>query len=134
MSLARVERWEEEVVLVQEEMRRTLAFLAAKRTQWTVRTTVQSDGADNEAIVSSGLTAYANRQADLCHALANNFAQIWLELYKDAQLSLPTSWPNEYLSPTVDPKKIKRRRERVGNRKKLVALLSGTESGDHDVH
>ena len=116
-----------------EEMRRTLAFLAAKRRWWISRSNEYLDSISDEAIVSSGLKAYASKQANLCHALANNFAHSWFDLYKDAKISLPISWPKEYLSPSVDPKRIKRRRERVANRRKLIALL-GSESENEAQH
>lgn len=69
-----------------------------------------------------------NRQANLCHALVNDFAHSWLELYRDARLGTPILWPKEYHSPTITLKKVKKQLERTVTRRKLVEMFGNVES------
>ena len=124
MSLARAERWEEEVVLVKEEMRRTLAFLSAKRRWWLKQASRREDVHPS---LRSGLSAYASKQAGICHSLTYDFAAEWLSLYKDGGLGTPCGWPQEYMAAIPLPKRVKRRR---GRAKLRTTLISQTERED----
>ncbi|KAJ7617002.1 hypothetical protein DFH06DRAFT_1012669 [Mycena polygramma] len=74
---ARSMRWREEVDLLEEEMRRVLAFLAWRAEWWTSRVGLRglSDGPQRE-----GESAYATRQAALHMELRDGFAAKWQEL------------------------------------------------------
>jgi hypothetical protein len=67
-------RWEEEVELLHEEMRRVLAFLRWQAVWWT-KQGEQWKGLTRD--VSAGRQAYAHRQADCRHRLANHFQHMW---------------------------------------------------------
>ncbi|TDL14376.1 hypothetical protein BD410DRAFT_697320, partial [Rickenella mellea] len=82
-TAARVDRWGEEVTLVCEEMRRTLAFLEWRAVWWMSQANrrVASQSVDGLAIelgLQSGLHAYALKQAATQRALAKRFAQLWV--------------------------------------------------------
>lgn len=72
---ARKERWGEEVALLKEEMRRVLATLDFKQTQWEDRA-----AADNSltADVHDGQRAYALKQAAARSQLKDTFRDLWL--------------------------------------------------------
>ena len=63
---ARAHRWQEECLLLNEEMRRVSAFFSSQSNWWrslAVATTEQPD------VLQSGKIAYADRQADIREAM-----------------------------------------------------------------
>jgi len=68
---ARKQRWEEEVKLLDEEMRRVLVTLDHDALLWE-RRVLEGSGPDSE-----GVTAYALRQAHIRKALRNQFSTLW---------------------------------------------------------
>lgn len=72
---ARKTRWEEEVNLLREEMRRVLRYLEWEGTTWDERAVVVTEGA--EEATQAGRRAYAKKQADLHQRLK---AFYWGEL------------------------------------------------------
>jgi len=105
--VARADRWEEEVVLLREEMRRVVHFLEWKSKDWVSRADARA-GVVTPA-VRSGLSAYAHKQASIFRNLAVRFCQRWRS--KLVSLSLSHTWAVEFLetpgatSPDPDPKK-----------------------------
>lgn len=73
---ARAMRWGEEVQLLQEEMRRILAFLRWEAARWDGR---RDDATLTNAEHEDGCVAYAKRQADLRRHLASSFEARWAE-------------------------------------------------------
>ncbi len=69
-SRARVRRCKEEVMLLREEMRRTIEFLDWKAAQWETRMDARED-ADEE--LAEGIQAYATEQAALQRNLCSSF-------------------------------------------------------------
>ena len=67
-------RWSEEILLLQEEMRRVLAFLSWKSNEWWGRKGLLTGLSAGDA---EGLAAYAYRQAALYHGLSEKFAKKW---------------------------------------------------------
>ena len=91
-AYARLARWAEEVDLLQEEMRRVVAFLEWKSTDWLAR----MDGRREKPTfdIRSGLNVYAQKQAAVYHSLAVSFVKLWyptLESY-----GLEHSWVVDY--------------------------------------
>ncbi|KAI0245298.1 hypothetical protein BJV78DRAFT_1277455 [Lactifluus subvellereus] len=76
---ARKQRWEEEVLLIQEEMRRVVMFHEWKARWWQSQAGRHSDG-DHSVI--HGVTAYAEKQAYLCERLAQSCVTSWLPMLK----------------------------------------------------
>jgi hypothetical protein len=73
---ARKQRWEEEVLLVQEEMRRVVKFHEWKSRWWQSQADRRHSGADSSII--HGVTAYAEKQAHLSLLLAHSCLTSWL--------------------------------------------------------
>ena len=101
--VARAERWEEEVVLLQEEMRRVVCFLEWKSKDWVSKADARAKVVTPE--VRSGLSAYAHKQGSVFHNLAIRFCQRWHSTL--ISLSLPHAWATEFFEtqgmPPVDP-------------------------------
>jgi hypothetical protein len=92
-SFARLERWTEEVDLLQEEMRRVVMFLEWKSADWLARADVCGE---NLALdIQSGLIAYAKKQASIYHNLAVSFAKLWRPTLVSYELE--HSWVTEYM-------------------------------------
>ncbi|KAJ7144883.1 hypothetical protein C8R43DRAFT_891041 [Mycena crocata] len=71
---ARKKRWEEEVLLLEEEMRRTLRYLEWQAEWWDARKTPRPDA---ETGVRAGVRAYAMKQAALHRRLKGHFKMQW---------------------------------------------------------
>ncbi|KAK7435536.1 hypothetical protein VKT23_019587 [Stygiomarasmius scandens] len=72
-TYVRVKRWREEIVLLQEEMRRCLVTLEWQAQQWEAKTKI--DNFDGER--KEGASAYAFQQAELRRGLALRFKGLW---------------------------------------------------------
>ena len=92
--VARADRWEEEVTLLQEEMRRVVHFFEWKSKDWISRADARAGVVNTE--VSSGLSAYARKQASVFRNLAIRFCQRWRSSL--VSLSLPHTWATEFLT------------------------------------
>jgi hypothetical protein len=67
-------RWEEEVALLHEEMRRVLAFMTWHGDWWGAQACARSFPED---AMAEGVAAYAKKQAGLRFALRDNFTYLW---------------------------------------------------------
>ena len=74
-SQAWVKCWEEEVLIVQEEMRRVIQYLEWKGGWWREQAGVREKG---ELALLHGVRAYAEKQGALCDQLAASCAGYWL--------------------------------------------------------
>ena len=74
-SRARMERWAEEVELLQEEMRRVVMFLEWKSENWLTKRDARLTTASSS--LQSGLQGYAQKQSAIHHNLAASFAKLW---------------------------------------------------------
>jgi hypothetical protein len=96
---ARMQRWEEEVVIIQEEMRRVIAYHEWKAQWWRSQAARHSD-TDNVRL--HGVTAYAKKQAHLSKQLAWQCAEYWLPALKERGVS--PEWEERYpVTPVVTP-------------------------------
>ena len=71
--MAHADRWEEEVALLQEEMRRVVQFLEWKSRDWFSKVTVRT-GTISSA-VRAGVSAYAKKQESVFRNLTIRFSQ-----------------------------------------------------------
>ncbi len=117
-SLARVERWEEETVLVPVEMRRVLRNLMWKARWW--RTTAAAQAA-RSLTLQAGYLAYAEKQAHYLEELAAEFSSQWLSLFKEHGLPTPSGWLHACQVICTTTRRIKRRRHRTKLRIRAVA-------------
>ena len=92
-SFARLERWSEEVELVQEEMRRVIIFLERKSQDWSARVDARQGNASSN--IESGLNAYARKQAAVHHNLALSFMKLWFPTL--VSHNLEHSWATAFL-------------------------------------
>jgi hypothetical protein len=93
---ARTDCWEEEVTLLQVEMRWVVQFLEWRSGDWLSKVDLRASSVT--PAVRSGLSPYAKKQTAVFHNLAVQFCQRWrLTL---ASLSLPHSWPPSFWTPT----------------------------------
>jgi len=93
-SFARLERWTEEVELLQEEMRRVVAFLEWKSVDWLAKIGAREENTTPD--LRSGLDAYARKQAAVYHDLAVSFATLWRPTL--VSYNLKYSWATEYMT------------------------------------
>jgi hypothetical protein len=119
-SKARMMRWKEELLLVQEEMRRVLEYQKWKAAWWRTRSALRTD---NDGTILSGVSGYAHKQAAICERMAARCAHYWLPQLKDKGITPP--WANEYVDLTSPAVQL---REEVD----MGGVTLGTE-GDLDV-
>ncbi|KAK7050147.1 CxC2 domain-containing protein [Favolaschia claudopus] len=74
-AYARMRRWDEDVVLVEEEMRRTIEYGHAMRQKWAGRASARSAGIDPELV--EGLEAYAAEQEERGIMTSNMLTRKW---------------------------------------------------------
>ncbi|KAJ7024932.1 hypothetical protein C8F04DRAFT_1269809 [Mycena alexandri] len=72
---ARKTRWEEEVMLLREEMRRVLRYLGWQATWWREHVSARTDNLSPD--IAAGIHAYALQQGDLHERLAAFFKAKW---------------------------------------------------------
>lgn len=123
-SLARAERWEEEILLLREEMRRTLVALSHQAQEWRARGALRNGC---EQVLASGLHGYAEKQAVIRERLANDFATIWLAGLQESSLAPPVTWPAKYLNTNPSSKKVKQRPQQNKLRARVVSYVEGRD-------
>ena len=100
---ARADRWKEESSLLQEEMRRVIAFLEWKSSSWDGR--VGSRSGTVMADIQHGIDGYARKQAHTYHELAVSLVNQWLPhlsaLGLDISWAKTYPWAAEIISPLV---------------------------------
>ncbi|KAF7303362.1 CxC2 domain-containing protein [Mycena indigotica] len=84
---ARAKRWAEEVELLQEEMRRVLVFCSWRAGWWKERRN-RREGQGLDSAITSGLRAYADRQAHIQVALRTQFEGNWRDIPTFLELGL----------------------------------------------
>ncbi|KAJ3511895.1 hypothetical protein NLJ89_g3832 [Agrocybe chaxingu] len=102
---ARAERWEEELLIVQEEMRRVISFFRWKADWWKSQASRRQD---TDPITLGGISAYAYKQADIGRQLARCCAKRWIPILKEANISPEWASQFEDLKNTDTP--VKKRR------------------------
>jgi hypothetical protein len=95
-SRARLHRWDEEVELTLEEMRRVLCYMDWRALYWR---SLASERQVSDATMREGLVAYAEKQAHVAQAMAHSFSQKWLPLL--GGYSIIPDWPERYLGATT---------------------------------
>jgi hypothetical protein len=90
---ARMMRWKEELLLIQEEMRRVVAYHKWKADWWRERSSTR-DSVDQ--VILSGISGYAHKQAAMCTRMAEQCALSWLPHLKSQGGGILPSWGLEY--------------------------------------
>lgn len=95
---SRTRRAYEETVLLQEEMRRVLAWFEWKAAWWLQRSGLRLD---TPPLLNAGLASFAAKQAGIYRSLGSKFAALWLPFLESR--GIVPSWAAEYpLSPVPD--------------------------------
>ena len=79
---ARADRWEEEVILLDEEMRRVLEFCSWKASRWKERLSLRGKVPEP---LAEGLCAYAAEQADMEQRIRTAWTTKWASARQLAQ-------------------------------------------------
>ncbi|KAM6489208.1 hypothetical protein JOM56_015378 [Amanita muscaria] len=74
---ARAHRWQEECILLKEEMRRVLQFFDSEISHWNALAATANFGDQNTSEIQEGWRAYAYRQAHIRAAMRSHCAQKW---------------------------------------------------------
>ena len=93
----RAKRYEEEVELVVEEMRRTLVTFELNACEWDQRATSLSLHTSLASAITTGAAAYAHKQADIQRNLIKIFINDWYEVLEKQPLA--SSWLCKYPCP-----------------------------------
>lgn len=96
-SKARLSRWEEEVQLVEEEMRRVVEYLKWKAGWWRNQ---RDWGVQGDSTVRLGISAYAEKQAALLTQLATSCAEAWLPVLH--KCGIVPGWGELYIINMTD--------------------------------
>ena len=101
---ARAKRYKEEVELVVEEMRRTLAYFEWKACEWErYATTPPLGGQAIDKTTAAGITSYAYKQASIQREMIKVFFDDWYDLLK--QNSLGSYWLDDWVTPSEDKRR-----------------------------
>ena len=92
-SQARKMRWEEEVQIIQEEMRRTIVYYEWKE-QWWLEQNSRSATITSDDTIQHGITAYSQKQAHYCKCMAESFAMAWLPFMQSE--GIKPDWEDRY--------------------------------------
>jgi hypothetical protein len=90
-SQARKMRWEEEVQIIQEEMRRTIVYYEWKQQWWLKQNPQPTTGEDT---IRHGISAYSQKQAHYCKCMAESFAMAWLPFLQSE--GIKPEWEHRY--------------------------------------
>jgi hypothetical protein len=85
-------RWEEEVELVVEEMRRIICYMDWRSHHWQ---SLVSKREVLDTTVREGIAAYAEKQAYIAQMMAHRFSKQWLPTLEGHSIA---GWPTEYTS------------------------------------
>ena len=88
---ARMRRWDEELLIIQEEMRRAIVYQQWKAAWWCERSSLRDHP---DATILSGVSGYAHKQAAISLRLAERCAVHWLPHLKGKGIT-PT-WASEF--------------------------------------
>lgn len=96
---ARAKRWAEEVELLQEEMRRVLAYFDWHARVWIERGNGWAEIDDEQR---EGLVAYAHRQAAIQQSLHDHAKHLWRYVPQYVALGVDTVEDEQYDSSTIE--------------------------------
>ncbi|KAF9030410.1 hypothetical protein BJ165DRAFT_1358886 [Panaeolus papilionaceus] len=94
---ARMMRWREEYLLVQEEMRCVLAWLEYKVAWWEQSATQRLQDKCDPSVLH-GVVAYAYKQAYICWQMASRYAVDWLLVL--LPIGIEPSWGHSFYPST----------------------------------
>ena len=126
-SRARMMRWEEEYLLVQEEMRRVIAWFEWKAAWWERQASLRQQV---DSGILSGLGAYAHKQADIQRRLAEGCAGDWLPALIEFEV-IP-EWAGRYKAKERKTARGKGKRFTESKENNMEDLTLDEDSSDND--
>ena len=90
--MARAARWNEELLIVQEEIRRVLAFFSWKSSWWVDQ--AERRMVDDDPALVNGIQAYAHKQAALQIQMAERCVSHWLPVLE--QHGITPCWKDDW--------------------------------------
>ncbi|KAF9039085.1 hypothetical protein BJ165DRAFT_1531200 [Panaeolus papilionaceus] len=117
---ARMMRWVEERLLVQEEMRRVLAWFSYRADWWDNAAYQRTQG---DAIVLQGVSAYAHKQADICRKMGDRCGTHWLPAM--IELGITPGWADKYPALMLEIELKKKKLEEVRKGKSTMVAKGG---------
>ena len=117
---ARMQRWNEELLIVQEEMWRAIVYLNWKAAWWREQSSLRNH--EDETILS-GVLGYTHKQATICSRMAERCAVYWLPHLREKGIT-PT-WEGDYEHLLHDSVGVEEEQEGV--------MLNGQEEGDEEI-
>jgi hypothetical protein len=90
-SQARKMRWDEEVQILQEEMRRTIVYYEWKEQWWLDQ---NPHPTTTEDTIHLGISAYSQKQAHYCKCMAESFGRAWLPFLRSE--GIKPEWEDRY--------------------------------------
>lgn len=97
---ARMMRWQEEFAIIQEEMRRVIAWFEWKVTWWEQQATRRENAKQD---ILRGISAYAYKQANIMRSMAIRCATVWLPILESKQIH--PAWAANYATQNTQKKK-----------------------------
>lgn len=97
-SQARMKRWEEELAIVGEEMRRVVVYLEWRAGWWRAQGQRRRDVGSDESDILDGVEAYSQKQAAIAEGLALSCARYWLPMLQ--RYGLDSEWGSRYVLST----------------------------------
>lgn len=88
---ARMRRWNEELLIIQEEMRRAIVYHMWKAAWWRERSSLRDH---MDQTIASGVSGYAYKQAAICSRMAERCAVYWLPHLKGKGIT--PAWASDY--------------------------------------
>ena len=119
---ARVDRWDEEVRLLEEEMRRIIAYFEYKAEWWRSQANRRTGVS---VAMARALSVYAERQASTFDGLRLRCASLWAP-YLKTYGALP-KWAEPYEELTAKPPRVRVMRMRLSQRLFEEELTSASE-------
>ncbi|KAF9003633.1 hypothetical protein BDQ17DRAFT_1425126 [Cyathus striatus] len=98
-SRARRDRWAEELLILSEEIQRIIAYYEWKEDWWRTVNDTREYNSQVGLDITQGVTAYALKQAALCHRLAHSCTEWWLPMFK--KHNYYPDWAKKYIDLSV---------------------------------
>jgi hypothetical protein len=95
---ARMRRWNEELLIIQEEMRRVIVYQQWKAAWWSERSSLRDHP---DVSILSGVSGYAHKQASISLCLAERCGVYWLPHLKGKGITPPWASDFEHLVDQV---------------------------------
>ena len=124
---ARMRRWSEELLIIQEEMRRVLVYQKWKAGWWRERSSLRDHG---DVTILSGISGYAYKQEAICLRIAEKCAVEWLPHLK-ARGVIP-GWASEYEHLVEEGSAFDNSTDGI-ERPEKVQLNGGEEDGEEEI-